>query len=198
MRAMAVQRRGGGGGGGGGGEGRGGGEQAGCAESGRALLRRALRSMRAHARTRAVAERSACGGVRASRAAHFAGASSPRKKFFRLSMSPIAGAPALRTACEAAAGLLCSRWAEAATGTAWKPCAAPASASTRQVRRIAMSRSLVGVVWRDIAPDSGREAAGHLQAPPQLRLARARAASPPAGFWLPRESSAAGHGGERT
>ena len=90
---------------------------------------------------RAVVERSACGGARASRAAHFAGASSPRKKFFRLSMSPIAGAPALRTACEAAAGLLCSRWAEAATGTAWKPCAAPASASTRQVRRIAMSRS---------------------------------------------------------
>ena len=131
-----------------------------CGEWQSALAQSA--TLHARTRTRAVAERSACGGVRASRAAYFAGASSPRKKFFRLSMSPIAGAPALRTACEEAAGLLCRRWAEAATGTAWKPCAAPASASTRQVRRIAMSRSLVGVVWRDIGPDSGREAAGHL------------------------------------
>jgi hypothetical protein len=82
----------------------------------------------ARTRTRGVAEGSACGraGI-----AHFLSpsGSSPRKKFFRLSIRPMVGASAVRTAYEAAAGL-CRRWAEA-SGTAWKPCAAPTSESSR-------------------------------------------------------------------
>ena len=58
--------------------------------------------------------------------------SSPRKKFLRLSIRPMLGGASLRTAYEAAAGL-CSRWAEA-SGTAWKPCAAPTSESSRYER----------------------------------------------------------------
>ena len=62
--------------------------------------------------------------------------SSPRKKFLRLSIRPMLGAASLRTAYEAAAGL-CSRWAEA-SGTAWKPCAAPTSESSRYERAVAI------------------------------------------------------------